>query len=121
MGMITIIASVSYHLQTISYRPRNPAIAFLPSTCLTVSSSSRTPQQPPVNVAGDYGTIDMETGDLLVDGNVYDLSTFGLAASRHPQTQAPEDAFEAASEMTVRRELVLEPGLAVLGLAEAPI
>ncbi|KAF8581150.1 hypothetical protein K439DRAFT_1517059 [Ramaria rubella] len=60
----------------------------------------------------------METADFLVDGNVYDLSTFGLAASHHLQTQAAEDAFEAASEMTVRRELVLG---AVPGLAEASI
>ncbi|KAF8580064.1 hypothetical protein K439DRAFT_1637300 [Ramaria rubella] len=78
---------------------------------------------PPKQInAGDFGTIDMKTGDFLVDGNVYnDVGTFGLTATHHPQIQAAEDAFEAASEKTMRRELVLKPGLAVPGLAEASI
>ncbi|KAF8573970.1 hypothetical protein K439DRAFT_1642559 [Ramaria rubella] len=78
------------------------------------NATSKWPNWDPPNQikAGDYGTIDVKTGDFLVDGNVYnDVGTFGLTTTHHPQIQAAEDAFEAASEKTMRRELVLKPGL----------
>lgn len=48
--------------------------------------------------AGDFGTINKKTGELVVEGNIYTHVDTKEIASRHPAVPAPEvDQFEIHS------------------------
>ena len=57
---------------------------------------------------GDYGTINKETGQFEVDGNIYeDPSIVNLTAAHPPLQTCPENSFIASSSGVKRHELTL--------------
>ncbi|KAG9312681.1 hypothetical protein JVU11DRAFT_7098 [Chiua virens] len=86
---------------------------------------------PPIPVeVGAFGDVDRDTGELIVDGNIYhpdfqaELDTLGLSlriANHPPQQGGIEDDFIIASKGARRIDLHFKPHVDIAGLATASI
>ncbi|KAI9569205.1 hypothetical protein HD554DRAFT_2093836 [Boletus coccyginus] len=86
---------------------------------------------PPIEIqVGAYGTVDKETGALRVEGNIYDPQ-FKLELDKHgveinlaefpPQEGPVEGDFVIASRGAKRRDLNVDTGVNVPGIASASV